>query len=118
MAKISKSILDAVNTDKFNTGTKKETLINPDTVPSGATAKPADNTAPVQNRLQMQSMAVRVVTQYLVRIYLKLDLVYLMTRKKQKKILSRHEKNVMSLLIQQNRTRNRLNVMYVTLVLY
>mgnify|MGYP000341469646 CR=1 FL=1 len=45
MAKISKSILDAVNTDKFNTGTKKETLINPDTVPSGATAKPADNTA-------------------------------------------------------------------------
>ena len=46
MAKISKSILDAVNTDKFNTGTKKEMLINPDTVPSGATAKPADNTAP------------------------------------------------------------------------
>lgn len=46
MAKISKSVLDAVNTDKFNTGTKKETLINPDTVPSGATAKPVDNTAP------------------------------------------------------------------------
>ena len=116
MAKISKSVLDAVNTDKFNTGTKKETLINPDTVPSGATAKPADNTAP--GTKQVQSMAVRVVTQYLVRIYLKLDLVYLMTRKKQKKTLSRHEKNVMSLLIQQNRTRNRLNVMYVTLVLY
>lgn len=46
MAKISKSVLDAVNTDKFDTGTKKETLVNPDTVPSGATAKPADNTAP------------------------------------------------------------------------
>lgn len=46
MAKISKSVLDAVNTDKFDTGTKKETLVNPDTVPSGATAKPADSTAP------------------------------------------------------------------------
>lgn len=46
MAKISKSVLDAVNTDKFDTGTKKETLVNPDTVSSGATAKPADNTAP------------------------------------------------------------------------
>lgn len=45
MAKISKGVLDAVNTDKFDTGTKKETLVNPDTVPSGATAKPADNTA-------------------------------------------------------------------------
>ena len=46
MAKISKSVLDAVNTDKFDTGTKKETLVNPAIVPSGATAKPADNTAP------------------------------------------------------------------------
>ena len=45
MAKISKGVLDAINTDKFDTGTKKETLVNPDTVPSGATAKPADNTA-------------------------------------------------------------------------
>lgn len=40
MAKISSGILDAVNTNKFESGTKKETLVNPDTVPSGATAKP------------------------------------------------------------------------------
>lgn len=42
MAKISSGVLDAVNTNKFDSGTKKETLVNPDTVPSGATAKPAD----------------------------------------------------------------------------
>ena len=40
MAKISSGVLDAVNTNKFDSGAKKETLINPDTVPSGATAKP------------------------------------------------------------------------------
>lgn len=39
MAKLSKGIIDAVNTNKFDSGTKKETLVNPDTVPSGATAK-------------------------------------------------------------------------------
>lgn len=39
MAKPSKGIIDAVNTNKFDSGTKKETLVNPDTVPSGATAK-------------------------------------------------------------------------------
>ena len=46
MAKISSGVLDAVNTNKFDSGTKKETLINPDTVPSGATAKPADTLEP------------------------------------------------------------------------
>ena len=39
MAKISSGVLDAVNTNKFDSGTKKETLVNPDSVPSGATAK-------------------------------------------------------------------------------
>ena len=46
MAKISSGILDAVNTNKFDSGAKKETLIKPDTVPSGATAKPADTSEP------------------------------------------------------------------------
>lgn len=40
MAKISSGVLDAVNTNKFESGTKKDVLVNPDTVPSGATAKP------------------------------------------------------------------------------
>ena len=46
MAKISSGVLDAVNTNKFDSRTKKETLVNPDTVPSGATAKPADTSEP------------------------------------------------------------------------
>ena len=46
MAKISKGIIDAVSTNKFDSGAKKEALINPDTVPSGATAKPADTSEP------------------------------------------------------------------------
>jgi hypothetical protein len=46
MAKISSGVLDAVNTNKFDSGAKKETLVNPDTVPSGATAKPADTLEP------------------------------------------------------------------------
>lgn len=46
MAKISSGVLDAVNTNKFDSGTKKETLVNPDTVQSGATAKPADTSEP------------------------------------------------------------------------
>ena len=46
MAKISSGVLDAVNTNKFDSGAKKETLINPDTVTSGATAKPADTSEP------------------------------------------------------------------------
>ena len=46
MAKISSGVLDAVNTNKFDSGTKKETLVNPDTVSSGATAKPADTLEP------------------------------------------------------------------------
>ena len=46
MAKISSGVLDAVNTNKFDSGTKKETLINPDTVQSGATAVVADTSAP------------------------------------------------------------------------
>lgn len=46
MAKISSGVLDAVNTNKFDSGAKKETLVNPDNVPSGATAKPADNSTP------------------------------------------------------------------------
>ena len=46
MAKISSGVLDAVNTNKFGSGAKKETLINPDTVSSGATAKPADTSEP------------------------------------------------------------------------
>lgn len=46
MAKPSKSVLDAVKVDPFDPGTKKETLINPDTVPSGASAKPIDDKAP------------------------------------------------------------------------
>ena len=46
MAKISSGVLDAVNNNKFDSGTKKETLINPDTVPSGATAKPGVDADP------------------------------------------------------------------------
>lgn len=46
MAKISSGVLDAVNTNKFESGTKKETLVNPDTVPSGATAKPGVDADP------------------------------------------------------------------------
>lgn len=46
MAKISSGILDAVNTNKFDSGTKKETLVNPDTVQSGATATAADTSTP------------------------------------------------------------------------
>ena len=46
MAKLNKEVIDAVNMDKFDTGTKKVTLVNPDTVPSGATAKPVDNSTP------------------------------------------------------------------------
>ena len=46
MAKISSGVLDAVNTNKFDSGAKKETLVNPDTVSSGATAKPADTSEP------------------------------------------------------------------------
>ena len=46
MAKISSGVLDAVNTNKFDSGAKKETLINPDTVSSGATAKSADTSEP------------------------------------------------------------------------
>ena len=46
MAKPSKGIIDAVSTNKFGSGTKKETLVNPDTVPSGATAKPGVDADP------------------------------------------------------------------------
>lgn len=46
MAKISSGVLDAVNTNKFDSGAKKEALVNPDTVPSGATAKPVDTLEP------------------------------------------------------------------------
>lgn len=46
MAKISSGVLDAVNPNKFDSGAKKEALIKPDTVPSGATAKPADTSEP------------------------------------------------------------------------
>ena len=46
MAKISSGVLDAVNTNKFDSGTKKETLVNPDTVTSGATAKPGVDAEP------------------------------------------------------------------------
>lgn len=46
MAKISSGVLDAVNTNKFDSGAKKETLVNPDTVPSGATAKPGVDADP------------------------------------------------------------------------
>ena len=46
MAKISSGVLNAVNTNKFDSGTKKETLVNPDTVPSGATAKPGVDADP------------------------------------------------------------------------
>ena len=46
MAKISEGVLDAVNTNKFDSGAKKETLVNPDTVPSGATAKPGVDADP------------------------------------------------------------------------
>lgn len=46
MAKISSGVLDAINTNKFDSGTKKEVLVNPDTVPSGATAKLVDTLEP------------------------------------------------------------------------
>ena len=46
MAKISSGVLDAVNTNKFDSGAKKETLVNPDSVPSGATAKPGVDVEP------------------------------------------------------------------------
>ena len=46
MAKISSGVLDAVNTNKFDSGTKKETLVNPDSVSSGATAKPGVDADP------------------------------------------------------------------------
>lgn len=46
MAKISSGVLDAVNTNKFESGTKKETLVNPDSVSSGATAKPGVDADP------------------------------------------------------------------------
>ena len=46
MAKISEGVLDAVNTNKFDSGTKKETLVNPDSVQSGATAKPGVDADP------------------------------------------------------------------------
>ena len=46
MAKISSGILNAVNTNKFDSGTKTETLVNPDTVPSVATAKPGVDVEP------------------------------------------------------------------------
>lgn len=46
MAKISSGVLDAVNNNKFDSGTKTETLVNPDTVPSGATAKPGVDADP------------------------------------------------------------------------
>ena len=45
MAKLSENVINAVSDNKFDSGSKKETLINPDTVPSGATAEPADTTA-------------------------------------------------------------------------
>lgn len=45
MAKLSENVINAVSDNKFDSGSKKETLINPDTVSSGATAKPADTTA-------------------------------------------------------------------------
>lgn len=44
MAKLSENVINAVSDNKFDSGSKKETLINPDTVPSGATAEPADTT--------------------------------------------------------------------------
>lgn len=46
MAKPSKGIIDAVKSNPFDSETKKETLINPDTVPSGATAKPGVDAEP------------------------------------------------------------------------
>lgn len=46
MAKISSGVLDAVKANPFDSGTKKETLVNPDTVSSGATAKSADTLEP------------------------------------------------------------------------
>lgn len=46
MAKPSKGIIDAVKANPFDSGTKKETLVNPDTVPSGATAKPGVDVDP------------------------------------------------------------------------
>ena len=46
MAKISSGVLDAVNTNKFDSGAKKETLVNPDSVPSGVTAKPGVDADP------------------------------------------------------------------------
>ena len=46
MAKPSKGIIDAVKANPFDSETKKETLINPDTVTSGATAKPGVDADP------------------------------------------------------------------------
>lgn len=46
MAKPSKGIIDAVKLNQFDSGTNKETLINPDKVPSGATAKPGVDVEP------------------------------------------------------------------------
>lgn len=46
MAKPSKGIIDAVKANPFDSETKKETLINPDKVTSGATAKPAVDAEP------------------------------------------------------------------------
>lgn len=46
MAKPSKGIIDAVKANPFDSETKKETLINPDKVPSGATAKPGVDVEP------------------------------------------------------------------------
>ena len=46
MAKISKGIIDTVKANPFDSGTKKETLVNPDTATSGPTAEAADTSAP------------------------------------------------------------------------
>lgn len=46
MAKPSKGIIDAVKANPFDSETKKETLVNPDTVPSGVTAKPGVDADP------------------------------------------------------------------------
>ena len=46
MAKISSGVLDAVNTNKFDSGTKKETLVSPDNGHSGPTAEAKDTSAP------------------------------------------------------------------------
>lgn len=46
MAKPSKGIIDAVKSNPFDSDTKKETLVNPDSVTSGATAKPGVDVDP------------------------------------------------------------------------